>query len=686
MTAKPDQATAQASAPRYGGDSLLENLLMREGVTQTIEGLKSLIAGVLAAPEAEDPDGWIALVAENPSAALCLQLGALKASIAATAPLGGPIQASRLDALRRELARRKLQGFIVPRTDEHQNEFVPRRAERLAWLTGFTGSAGLAIVLADRAAVFVDGRYTLQVAEQVDRGCYETRHVTNDPPAAWIEAHLARGGRLGYDPWLHTPNDIQRLDAACKKAGGILTGCESNPIDAVWQDQPVAPLAPVVPHALRFAGQSAEEKRRMLAGELDRKNIGAAVITSPDSIAWLLNIRGGDVPRTPLVLSFAILERTGQVRLFLDSRKLTPAARSHLGNGVAIAEMSAFPTALDGLKGARVLIDPASVPAFVAQRLESAGAELIKDSDPCQLPKARKNPVELDGTRSAHRRDGAALVRFLAWLDRASSAGTIGELAAVDALAAFRREGALFRDFSFDTISGAGPNGAIVHYRVTAESDRRITPGELYLVDSGAQYLDGTTDVTRTVFIAGNGDPTAEQKDRFTRVLKGHIALARARFPKGTSGSQLDALARHALWEAGLDYDHGTGHGVGSYLGVHEGPQRISKVPNTVALEPGMIVSNEPGYYKAGAFGIRIENLVAVVPCAAPEGGERELLGFETLTQAPIDRRLIDPALMSPSEREWLDAYHARVRETHGPLLDPETRAWLAAATAPLPS
>jgi Xaa-Pro aminopeptidase len=348
--------------------------------------------------------------------------------------------------------------------------------------------------------------------------------------------------------------------------------------------------------------------------------------------------------------------------------------------------MAAFPTALDGLKGARVLIDPSSVPAFVAQRLEAAGAEMIRDADPCQLPKARKNPVELDGTRSAHRRDGVALVRFLAWLDRASSAGVIGELAAVDALAAFRREGELFRDFSFDTISGAGPNGAIVHYRVTAESDRRLTPGELYLVDSGAQYLDGTTDVTRTVFVAGNGDPTAEQKDRFTRVLKGHIALARARFPKGTSGSQLDALARHALWEAGLDYDHGTGHGVGSYLGVHEGPQRISKVPNTVALEPGMIVSNEPGYYKAGAFGIRIENLVAVVPCAAPAGAERELLGFETLTLAPIDRRLIEPALMSPAERVWLDAYHARVRETHTPHLDPETRTWLAAATDPLPS
>ncbi|MFO0995661.1 MAG: aminopeptidase P family protein [Alphaproteobacteria bacterium] len=676
----------QSPALRYDGDAALETLLRAEGIVASIEGLKSLVSGVLAAPEGEDPDAWMVLVAEKRSAALTAQLKALKARLGATVAVEASPTTARLAALRSEFARQDLDGFIVPRSDEHQNEYVPPRAERLAWLTGFTGSAGLAIVLKERAAVFVDGRYTLQVADQVDRTCFETRHIVDEPPSAWIEAHLGRGGRLGYDPWLHTPNECARFEAASKKAGGVLSACKNNPIDAVWRDQPVAPVAPVVPHELRFAGESAEAKRRPLASELEKKRVDAAIITAPDSIAWLLNIRGGDVPRTPLVLSFAILERSGQVRLFLDPRKLTPSARAHLGNEVAVAAIGTFPSALDQLKGARVLLDPGSAPAFVAARLEAAGAELVKDSDPCQLPKARKNAAELDGARAAHARDGLALVRFLAWLDRAAAAGEVSEMAAVEALADFRREGELFRDFSFDTISGAGANGAIVHYRVSAASNRRITPGELYLVDSGAQYLDGTTDVTRTVFVAGKGEPSAEQKDRFTRVLKGHIALARARFPKGTSGSQLDALARHALWQAGLDYDHGTGHGVGSYLGVHEGPHRISKIPNTVALEPGMIVSNEPGYYKTGAFGIRIENLVAVVPSPAPEGAERELLGFETLTLAPIDRRLIETTLLDAEERAWLDAYHARVRETHAPHLDAGLRAWLVAATAPLPA
>ena len=488
----------------------------------------------------------------------------------------------------------------MPRSDEHQGEYVPTCAQRLAWLTGFTGSAGMAIVLRDRAALFVDGRYTLQAAAQVDPALFEIRHVTEEPAAQWLGLALGKGAVLGYDPWLHTPQEVERLQVGTERAGASLRTVEGNPVDRVWPGRPAAPLAPVVPHADRFAGESASDKRARLARGLSGAGVAAAVLTMPESIAWLLNIRGGDVPHTPLPLSFAILRDDGSVRLFIDRRKLLPGLDRHLGSEICIEPVGHFGPALDALavSGARVQADPATAASWVFDRLAAAGGNLHRAADPCLLPKACKNASELDGTRAAHRRDGAAVTRFLAWLAREAPKGGLREIAASDRLEAFRREGERFRDLSFPTISGAGSNGAIVHYRATPESEKTLEPGTLYLLDSGAQYLDGTTDITRTIAI---GTPDAEMRDRFTRVLKGHIALATARFPKGTTGTQLDAFARRALWEKGLDYDHGTGHGVGSYLSVHEGPQRISKAPNVQPLLPGMIVSNEPGYYKTGA-------------------------------------------------------------------------------------
>ena len=590
--------------------------------------------------------------------------------------------AERLQRLRAELARRGLDGLLVPTADEYQNEYVPASARRIPWLSGFTGSAGLIVVLAERAALFSDGRYTLQMAQQVDATLFDLQHITEQPPTAWITRHLPKGGRLGYDPWLFTRDGVERFARAAAAAGGEMVAADGNPLDAVWDDRPPVPAAPVVPHALAYAGEEAAAKRDRLGRGLAEAGADAAVITAPDSIAWLLNIRGGDVPHTPLPLGFAILHADGTVELFLDPAKRTEGLDAHLGNGVSIDEPGRFGAALDrlGRDGRRVQADPAGTAAWVFQRLGAAGARIVAATDPCQLPKACKNDVELAGTRAAHVRDGAAVCRFLCWLEREAPHGGVDEMWAAAHLRQCREATGALRDLSFPTISGAGPNGAIVHYQVTTESNRRLGPGELYLVDSGAQYLDGTTDITRTVAV---GEPTAEMRDRFTRVLKGHIALATAVFPEGTSGSQLDVLARAALWQAGLDYDHGTGHGVGSYLGVHEGPQRISKMPNQVALRPGMIVSNEPGYYRTGAYGIRIENLVAVRP-AEVDGAERRMLGFETLTRAPIDRRLVDTGLLTAGERAWLDGYHARVRDQLSDLVDDATRAWLDAATRPL--
>jgi Xaa-Pro aminopeptidase len=679
-----------ACREKYQGDAALAGLLRKADSRYDVAGVRDLVAGVLAAPEpAVDADSWVTLVAADPSPALAAQLCALRAELAAQHDngLSAKWTSARLVALRAELGRQALSGFIAARGDEHQGEYVSPRAERLAWITGFTGSAGLAIILADRAAVFVDGRYTLQVRDQVDTSLFETHHITEEPASEWLSSVVRKGERIGFDPRLMTADGIARLRTAVERAGGALVPTEKNAIDAVWQGQPAAPISPVVPHAVEFAGRASADKRAELADRLTKDAYTAAVLSDPASIAWLLNIRGGDVPHTPLPLSFGILRADATVDLFIDPRKLTPAVETHLGNGVRVALPSAFGEALDAIgKGKngqrpRVLADSATASVWITSRLEAAGAAVVRGTDICALPKARKNAGELANTRAAHVRDGAAVTRFLAWLAREASQGKLSEIEASDRLLEFRRAGERFRDTSFDTISGAGPNGAIVHYRATPDSERRLEPGMLYLVDSGAQYLDGTTDITRTVAV---GRAAPEPRDRFTRVLKGHIALAMARFPRGTSGSQLDTLARTALWEVGLDFDHGTGHGVGSYLSVHEGPQRISKVPNTVGLEPGMIVSNEPGYYKTGEYGIRIENLVAVQEIGLGSKAERPMYGFETITLAPIDRALIEVSLLTPREIEWLDAYHARVRTTLTPLVDAATASWLAEVTRPI--
>ena len=584
----------------------------------------------------------------------------------------------RLTDLRAELIRRGLAGYVIAHTDEHNSEYTPEYAQRLAWLTGFDGSAGLGVVLQDRAAIFVDGRYTLQARAQVDAADYAFKSLVEDDAARWIADTAKPGDRIGYDPWLHTEGWVKKASDTLTTAGMTLVAVAGNPIDAVWRDQPTPPKAPAEPYEVTYAGVESATKRAAIAEAMT--DVDAVVITALDSIAWLLNIRGADVARTPVALSFLVLHRSGEADLYIDPDKVTPRLRAHLGNAVRIYPKDAF---LDGLKALgvsrkTVAVDPATVGVAVLQTVSEAGATVARRADPCTLPKAKKNAVELAGVRAAHLRDGAALTRFLAWIDREGPTGKIDELAAADRLEAFRAETGALQDLSFDTISGSGPNGAIVHYRVTADTNRRIEAGTLYLIDSGAQYLDGTTDVTRTVAI---GVPPEDARRNFTLVLKGHIAVSTARFPKGTTGAQLDTLARMPLWRAGLNYDHGTGHGVGCYLNVHEGPQRIAKA-GTAALEPGMIVSNEPGYYKAGAYGIRIENLLTVR--ASEVKAELDLLEFEVLTLAPIDRKLIVAEMLNDDERAWLDAYHARVRDALISKVDTDTARWLTAATAPI--
>jgi Xaa-Pro aminopeptidase len=661
-------------------DDVLE-LLRQRGRHPDPSALDSLMRGVAAAPEGLAGPEWVELVDPEADSELTRALTAWRAELAkADDGLDAvPAPAARLAALRAELRRRDLAGFVVPRADEHQGEYVPRRSQRLAWLTGFSGSAGLAIVLADRAAIFIDGRYTLAVRSQVDTEAFAPHQIPEQSPEAWIAENLPKDGKLGFDPWLQTVDGHERFARACQRAGGEFVPVDSNPVDAVWSERPPAPLAPVLPHPDEFAGESSEAKRLRIAGTVKAKGADVALITAPDSIAWLLNVRGGDVPRTPFALGFALLHGDGHVDLFMDRRKMPERTLAWLGNAVTLAPPDELASALDmlGKVGKRVLIESATAPVWAATRLQAAGVALVRDADPVALPKACKNAVELEGIRRAHRRDGAAVSRFLGWLSGESRNRKLREIEASDRLQALRQETGKLRDLSFDTISGAGPNGAIVHYRASPASERTLEPGSLYLVDSGGQYRDGTTDITRTVAI---GTPSAEMRDRFTRVLKGHIALAMARFPAGTTGSQLDALARYALWQAGLDYDHGTGHGVGAYLSVHEGPQRISKMANNVALQPGMIVSNEPGYYKTDAYGIRIENLVAVRE-AKIDGADRRYLEFETLTLAPIDLACIEPGLLTDAERQWLNDYHRRVRETVGTEIDEATRAWLAEAT-----
>ncbi len=589
-----------------------------------------------------------------------------------------------LVALREELLRRDLTVFLVPRADEHQGEYIPPSAQRLTWLTGFTGSAGLGVVATQWAAVLVDGRYTLQVRQEIDTSAFEPVDLPANDSAAWLGKRLTALDRVGFDPWLHTRDQVRALRTACEAVGATLIACESNPLDAVWADRPAPPCGPVVLHEAAHAGRSRAEKRNDLAQILLRENLEVAVSSDPASIAWLLNVRGHDVEYTPLPLSFGLFHQDGRVEWFIAAAKVSGEIRDVLGPDVLIRDPQTLLGTLDGLTGKRVRIDPAQAPLAIVERLRQANAKIVWGPDPCLLPKACKNAVEQNGARAAHRRDGAALVRFLAWLEGRED---VDECLAAERLEAFRQENALFQGLSFPTIAGAGPNGAIVHYRASIQSNRRLAPGDVFLLDSGAQYLDGTTDVTRTLFIAGAEgriSPSAEQRRRFTLVLKGHIALAQAVFPEETSGSQLDVLARQALWRQGLDYAHGTGHGVGSYLSVHEGPQRISKSGSAnVSLRPGMILSNEPGSYKAGAYGIRIENLMLVVEAEKPVEAELSLLTFEPLTLVPIDQRLIDPSLLEPQERTWLDAYHARVWNEISPLVEGAARLWLEGATAP---
>ncbi|WP_031308773.1 aminopeptidase P family protein [Sphingobium sp. C100] len=587
----------------------------------------------------------------------------------------------RLKALRAQLVRQKLDGFVVPLTDEHMSEYVGAYAQRLAWLTGFQGSAGSAVVLPQEAAIFVDGRYTLQVREQVDGNHWQYESVPQTSIAAWLKDHAGQGARIGYDPWLHTRAWVQQATEALAEKGAELVAVDTNPVDAVWPDRPAPSAARLVVHDDRFTGRNSAEKRAEMADWLTAKKADAAILSALDSIAWTFNIRGKDVDRTPVALAYAIVHADATADLFVAPEKMEEAVAQHLGNAVRVHDRAVFADALAGLGGKTVIADPERAVAAIFEALEEGGAQVLALRDPAILPKAIKNDVEIAGHKAAQARDGAALSRFLHWIAVEAPKGGLTELSASDRLESFRKDSGLLEDLSFDTISGAGPNGAVVHYRVEEKTNRPIESGSLYLVDSGGQYRDGTTDVTRTVAI---GTPTQEMRDRFTLVLKGHIALARAIFPKGTRGGQLDILARQYLWAQGLDYAHGTGHGVGSFLSVHEGPQRIATFGGgDEPLVAGMILSNEPGYYKTGAYGIRIENLVLVEERAIA-GAEKEMLGFETLTFAPIDRALIDTGLLSAEERGWVDSYHGKVLEVVGPQLDGDALAWLKAACAPL--
>lgn len=587
----------------------------------------------------------------------------------------------RLKALREELARRRLDGFVVPLTDEHMSEYVGAYARRLAWLTGFEGSAGSAVVLPAEAAIFVDGRYTLQVREQVSPEQWSYQSVPQTSIAEWLTGHAADGARIGYDPWLHTRGWVRAARAALATKGATLEPVDTNPIDAIWPDRPQPSAARLVVHPDAVAGRSSADKRAEIGAWLAAKGADAVVLSALDSIAWTFNIRGRDVDRTPVALAYALVAGDGSADLFVAPEKLADDVARHLGEAVRLHPREAFASHLAGLAGKTVAADPERAVAAIFEALDGAGARVIEARDPAVLPKAMKNAAEIAGHRAAQARDGAALACFLHWLSIEAPKGGLTELSAAAKLQLCREATGVLRDLSFDTISAAGPNAASPHYHVTPASNRPIARDQIYLVDSGGQYVDGTTDITRTIIV---GTPTAEMKDRFTRVLRGHIALARALFPRGTRGGQLDTLARQYLWEVGLDYAHGTGHGVGAYLSVHEGPQRIATFGGgDEPLQPGMIVSNEPGYYKSGEYGIRIENLVLVIPRTI-DGAEGEMLGFETLSFAPIDRALIDVAQMSVVERAWLDAYHADVARIVGPQLDGAAKAWLLDATKPL--
>ncbi len=589
-------------------------------------------------------------------------------------PTQGP---PRLAALRKALAAAGMAGFIIPRADAHQGEYVAARDQRLLWLTGFTGSAGFCIVLPDVAGVFIDGRYRTQVKGEVDLGVYTPVPWPEVKPGAWIKEHLA-AGVVGFDAWLHTADEIAKLETSLEGTGVTLSAVD-NIIDHLWADQPAAPQGAAFIHPDELAGKTSANKRAEISASLRMAGQRAAIITLPDSLCWLLNIRGADVPKNPVLQGFAILHDDARVTVFADAAKFPDAVRAHLGPHVTIRPPSAFVPALHTLPGP-VRVDRATAPFAVSAELTEAEVAVVWGDDPCRLPKACKTPAEIAGARAAHLRDGAAMVEFLAWLDARLPQGGLTEIDVVTALEGFRRATNALHDISFDTIAGAGPNGAIMHYRVTHATNLTVPDNSLLLVDSGAQYADGTTDVTRTIAV---GDPGDEARICWTRVLQGMIAISRVRFPRGVTGGHLDSLARYPLWLAGQDFDHGTGHGVGAFLSVHEGPQRISRLSD-VPLEVGMMLSNEPGYYREGAFGIRIENLIVVQ--AAPPGVDthRDQLCFETITFVPLDRRLIVHGMLAPDERDWINVYHAQVLALIAPRVSGPTLAWLNAACAPL--
>ena len=594
---------------------------------------------------------------------------------------------ARLDGLRKELARRGLDGFVIPISDEHMSEYVGSYAQRLNWLTGFGGSAGSAAVLQDRAAMFTDGRYTVQVREQVSGALYDYEDVPATSPAKWIAEHAPEGAKIGYDAWLHGIGWAEEAEAAFARKGIELVPVDGNPIDAIWDDRPQASLAAAVPHGDEHAGRSSADKRSEVADWLKQEGYDATVVSALDSVAWLLNMRGSDVDNTPVALSYVLAHADGTADLFIAPDKVTPELTQHLGNAVTVRDRAEFVPALEALDGKRVAVDPNHAVAGIFHALEQGGASVVRTDDPTVLPKAIKNPAEQQGHRDAQSRDGAAVARFLRWLGIEAPKGGVDELAAAAKLREFREAGGLLKDASFDTISAAAGHAALPHYKVDEDSNIPIPPSSIYLVDSGGQYLDGTTDITRTVWI-GPGEPSAEMVERNTRVLKGHIQLDMQKFPDRTTGGALDALARMHLWNGGVDYGHGTGHGVGSFLSVHEGPQRISKpggaFPGTeTPLREGMILSNEPGYYKPGEYGIRIENLVLVVDGGLADS-EGKYLGFETLTMVPLDRTLVDRALLSEAEIGWWNDYHTAVYATLAPQLEGDDLAWLEEQCAPL--
>lgn len=659
----------------------VHQLLQEAGALISIPELIAIIDGVNASALPQDDNSWLDMVDCKMDEDLVFQLMEIRRirAIDQNDSEKSGSKENRINKLRRELAELSLNGFLLPRADEYQGEYLPKCSERLRWLTGFDGSAGFAIILLKSAAIFTDGRYKLQIQRQVDQTCFEIFNLADISPIQWLEKSIGKHDKIGFDPWLHTSHEIENFTKKLEPKNGHLVALPRNPIDAIWDNRPPTSLGPIFAHPNSYSGELSSTKVSRINKKLLESGEDALVVTSPESIAWVLNIRGSDVPRTPLPLSFMILDCNETVQLFVDERKVNEGTRKHLGNLVSILPVRQFGSTLDELvaRGKKIRIDPKSSPYWVKERIQSSSGIISPGEDPILIPKALKNKTELAGARAAHIRDGAAFVRFLNWFSENAKSENLDEMSVAEKLKSFRSEDNLFKDLSFDTISGSGPNGAIIHYRVTKDSNRVIRLNDLYLVDSGAQYLDGTTDITRTIAVGNPGD---KARDYFTRVLKGHIAIATSKFPRGTTGSQLDSLARVALWNIGADYDHGTGHGVGSYLGVHEGPQRISKTTSTVELRPGMIISNEPGFYAEGAYGIRLENLV-VVQTEERLNNTRDMLSFETITLVPFDTTMIIRSLMTDDEIRWLNAYHLRVRRQLTPLLNKSDGEWLLNAT-----